>query len=258
MLLYNRLHPLKWLALFFYTALCFIQRPGWCLRLEMTGKMESSGPEWWSCQPKNKNIPVNTYVFLPSWVTNTVFILCEVILASFLEFRKNFRSQSTNQVKIERVTIFLAGIAILDYIKCLIAVPLRCQNTFLLFPWLASFIRPWELIIMITILRSFWIRYWNVMKHTFPMVVLMMAYVFYYSYLGFRMFAGTIEGGQSFDSMDNSFWNMFVLLTTANFPDIMLPSYKENAWTALFFISYLIFGLWLLMNLFLAIFYSRY
>jgi len=51
---------------------------------------------------------------------------------------------------------------------------------------------------------------------------------------------------------------LLVLLTTANFPDYMLPAYKENRWNSLFFIVFLIVALFLLMNMLLAIFYSNY
>ena len=51
---------------------------------------------------------------------------------------------------------------------------------------------------------------------------------------------------------------MFVLLTTSNFPDVMLPSYNERRIDGAFFILYLVIGLFLLMNLLLAIFYSSY
>jgi hypothetical protein len=51
---------------------------------------------------------------------------------------------------------------------------------------------------------------------------------------------------------------MLVLLTTSNFPDIMLPAYEKNKFTGLFFISYLIIGLFFLMNLLLCIFYSNF
>jgi two pore calcium channel protein len=51
---------------------------------------------------------------------------------------------------------------------------------------------------------------------------------------------------------------LLVLLTTSNFPDVMMPAYKESRLYAIFFIVYLIFGLYLLMNMLLAMFYANY
>ena len=56
----------------------------------------------------------------------------------------------------------------------------------------------------------------------------------------------------------DSFFNMFVLMTTSNYPDIMLPAYGENRLYFIFFGSYLIIGLFLIMNLLLAIVYSNF
>ena len=47
-------------------------------------------------------------------------------------------------------------------------------------------------------------------------------------------------------------------MTTANFPDVMLPAYTVNKAYALFFIVYLVIGLYFLLYLVLAIFYSNY
>ena len=90
------------------------------------------------------------------------------------------------------------------------------------------------------------------------MVLFIIIYVFYFAWMGNRLFAGTIEGVESFTNLDDSFFYMFVLLTTSNFPDIMLPSYNQSRQNAIFFILFLIIGLFLLMNLLLAIFYSAY
>lgn len=51
---------------------------------------------------------------------------------------------------------------------------------------------------------------------------------------------------------------MLVLLTTANYPDVMLPSYSQNRWCCWFFIVYIVLGVFYLMNLLLAIFYNNY
>ena len=119
----------------------------------MKNEMPSTGDKWWHCQPFDHAVPVMSMPFLPSEVTNSVFIICEIILAVFLELRKRFRLQTQEQKRCDKFTILLATIAVIDYLKCLVAVNNRWTNSFLLFPWVASFIRPWELIIMITFLR---------------------------------------------------------------------------------------------------------
>lgn len=90
------------------------------------------------------------------------------------------------------------------------------------------------------------------------MVAFIIVYVFYFSWMGNRLFSGTIEGVQTFSNLNDSFFYMFVLLTTSNYPDVMLPSYGQSRAFCLFFITYLILGLFLFMNLLLAIFYSNY
>ena len=51
---------------------------------------------------------------------------------------------------------------------------------------------------------------------------------------------------------------MLVLLTTANFPDVMLPAYQSNRLYAFYFMIFLLLGLFLFLNLLLAIIYSRF
>ena len=51
---------------------------------------------------------------------------------------------------------------------------------------------------------------------------------------------------------------MMILLTTANFPNIMLPSYNSHRVYALFFLGYLIIGLYFLQNILLAIVFDNY
>ena len=58
--------------------------------------------------------------------------------------------------------------------------------------------------------------------------------------------------------MQHAFSEMFVLLTTSNFPNVMLSSYNNQRMLAFFFIIYLVVGLFLLLNLLLGIFYSSY
>ena len=47
-------------------------------------------------------------------------------------------------------------------------------------------------------------------------------------------------------------------MTTANFPDVMLPAYNVNFFYSFYFVIYLCFGLYLLLNLLLAKVFSNY
>jgi hypothetical protein len=47
-------------------------------------------------------------------------------------------------------------------------------------------------------------------------------------------------------------------MTTANFPNVMLPAYSMNQAYTIFFLVYMICGLFFLLNLVLAIIYSNY
>lgn len=51
---------------------------------------------------------------------------------------------------------------------------------------------------------------------------------------------------------------MVIALTTANFPDVLLPAYRDNYWTMLFFIVYMLIGLYFLLNLLIANVFSKY
>jgi predicted membrane protein len=51
---------------------------------------------------------------------------------------------------------------------------------------------------------------------------------------------------------------MLIVMTTANYPDVMLPSYKNFRPWFFFYCSFLVLGLFLFMNMLLAIFYNAY
>jgi len=92
------------------------------------------------------------------------------------------------------------------------------------------------------------------------MMGLLLFVMLIYSVLGFYMFGPTPyrAGSPYFRTFMDSFINLFVLLTTANYPDVMMPSYAENPFSAAFFISYLAILLYFLMNLMLAVVYDAF
>ena len=90
------------------------------------------------------------------------------------------------------------------------------------------------------------------------MVAFIVVYIYFSSVLAYSIFMGEPEEIQYFPGGGVGVWNMLVLITTSNYPDIMIPTYKENRITIIFFALYLKIGVFLLMNLLLATLYSKY
>ena len=61
-----------------------------------------------------------------------------------------------------------------------------------------------------------------------------------------------------FSSFYSSTLQLFILLTTANYPDVMMPVYECEPATSIFFIVYVSIGLYFLMSLVLAVVYSHF
>ncbi|KAI8787824.1 two pore calcium channel protein 1 [Biomphalaria glabrata] len=66
------------------------------------------------------------------------------------------------------------------------------------------------------------------------------------------------NGEPYFSNYFDSIWDLYVLVTTANNPDVMMPAYDESNWFALFFVIYLIICLYIFMSIVLATIYNNY
>ena len=60
-------------------------------------------------------------------------------------------------------------------------------------------------------------------------------------------------GAEVFPDFEAGAWQLYILATTSNFPDIMMRAYASNRLTFLFFGSFLVVCLWFLLNVVLAV-----
>lgn len=66
------------------------------------------------------------------------------------------------------------------------------------------------------------------------------------------IFYDSEQGARDFSNLIEGCWTLWICVTTANYPDVMMPSYNSNRLSGLFFVSYMIITFFLLMNLILA------
>ncbi|CAH9089148.1 unnamed protein product [Cuscuta europaea] len=103
----------------------------------------------------------------------------------------------------------------------------------------------------ILILAGMFGTYLNVM-------VLSMLFLLFCSWLGYVIFEDTQQGKTVFTSYGATLYQMFILFTTSNNPDVWIPAYKESRWYCLFFVLYVLLGVYFVTNLILAVVYDSF
>ncbi|CAM9859362.1 unnamed protein product [Chrysoparadoxa australica] len=97
----------------------------------------------------------------------------------------------------------------------------------------------------------------RIVPEFFNLIVVLVVFIGFCGWYGTMVFSGA-ERREWFPSLEPSMWNILVTLTTANFPDVMIPAFSTSRASCTFFVLVLAIGLFLLMNLVLASVYDKY
>lgn len=249
---YHYCKPLKVLALTFYILVSQLEQPAFCVHLLQAGT-EDFNPA--TCNNSAGDYTNFNWPKLRPGVTRPLemFALAVMLFLQWAHFQ--YREFDRGSLWAWRGQIALT---IASYCSMVLNLVLEQMQQTRAFPWGCAFARPFILLAQFRTLRQYMVRYVKVMFDSMPMGIFIFGYVIYYSWMGQKLFAGTLQGVLYMEDFGDSFFNMFVLMTTSNYPDIMLPAYGENRLYFVFFGSYLLIGLFLIMNLLLAIVYSNF
>ncbi|XP_042433296.1 two pore calcium channel protein 1 [Zingiber officinale] len=83
-------------------------------------------------------------------------------------------------------------------------------------------------------------------------------FLLFSSWLAYVIFEDTEQGESMFTSYGTTLYQMFVLFTTSNNPDVWVPAYKSSRWSCIFFVLYILLGVYFLTNLILAVVYDSF
>ena len=186
---------------------------------------------------------------MPQYASCILEMFCLIVLVSFALLRRTFRKSSTASNFREVLHIILSVISFIDIIVALT----RSKGLFV-----AKFVRLIRISLSIRSLREAIIRILLVIYDAKEIFMLIILYLIFFSWGGFMLFKGTPQEYAYFGSLSETIWNLSILLTTSNFPDVMLPAYQMNTAYTLFFILFILVGVYFLLNVLLAVFYSNY
>mmetsp|Transcript_12926 Transcript_12926/g.30210 ORF Transcript_12926/g.30210 Transcript_12926/m.30210 type:complete len:840 (+) Transcript_12926:141-2660(+) len=105
--------------------------------------------------------------------------------------------------------------------------------------------------------REFWVMLKMIPAMAYVMMVLAVVVIFY-AWFGVVIFYGTEQGANGFQNLIEGIWTLWICITTANYPDVMMPSYNENRLACIYFVSFMSISFFYLMNLILAVSFNAY
>ncbi|XP_045582031.1 two pore channel protein 1 [Procambarus clarkii] len=104
------------------------------------------------------------------------------------------------------------------------------------------------------------------LRRTLPDVVNVLFLFFFslaiFALMAFKLFGGRnltwVDGRPYFGTYWDSLFDLYVLVTTANNPDVMMPAFDESAYYVIFFVAFLVICFFIYMNIILAVIYNNY
>ena len=96
------------------------------------------------------------------------------------------------------------------------------------------------------------------MRDSFAILTTIFSYIFIFSLVVYYFYRPSMEGITNFGTIKQTYLNMTILFTTANFPDIFLPSMNIGFFNSFIFMFFMLMGLYFLTNLLLANVFNKY
>jgi len=186
---------------------------------------------------------------LAPWGTGIFDFLCIGYLAFFLLHKLKWREMNKKENLATAVVLFLMFVSLLDTV---FSIVLQNQS------FIANLLRPFICCAMLPNIKDNLTAVIYDLKESITILVIIFSFIFYFTLFGYFVFARSFGGSIVFPDIGTGYYNMIILLTTSNFPDVMLPSYSNNPNAFFFYFAFLTFGLFFLLNVLLAVVYTNY
>uniref|UniRef100_A0A8C2EB34 Two pore segment channel 3 n=1 Tax=Cyprinus carpio TaxID=7962 RepID=A0A8C2EB34_CYPCA len=195
---------------------------------------------------------------LPIWATSTTEIIC---LSAFT-VRMIHYAKIIPKDKFWKDPKNICIIVVLSFIDLTIYGALKSTGYFAI-RW-SRVLRP-LLLVNVTEGRQLR-RAFRSIRNALPQIayvfLLFMFSVLVFSLVALKLFGKrgllTIDGSPYFTDYVDIVFDLYVLVTTANSPDVMMPAYNYSDSFTIFFILYIVINIYTFMSFFLAVVYSNY
>jgi len=109
-------------------------------------------------------------------------------------------------------------------------------------------------------LFNMWKLIFTLVPRICSVLILLAMFLLFFSWSFWWIFlvAPGVTDISAFNKISKSYWSLFQLLTTTNFPEVMMPFYEANPPNSLLFVGFIVVGVFFLLNIVVALVYYHY
>ena len=248
---YKFIRFIRNISLFIYGILMFFEKPWFCYD-KATLPLPSFFQFSKHCEEK---IVFTGFPFINHYAIRGIeFTITLIILISQLfKYRNEYLLKDTNigmnkHYNIIQIILFVSlSLCIIDLIISIITIK---------FPIINFILRPFICIYMIRRIRRNWVSIGKILWKTKTVFIFLLIVIFLFSFIGYFLFKRT--GSEYFKNIHETVLQLYILLSTCNFPDIMLDTFQISKWGIFYFIIYISINYFIILSYLKTLFYTKY
>ena len=247
--LYKIIVFIRNMSLLLYGTIFFFERPWFCYE-----KATIPLPSFFTFSRKCENI---AFLGLP-FINNYSFIIIEMTLTliffiiQLIKYKSEYFLTGTN-IGASKLYNIIQILLFISLILCIMDLIIALYKGY--YPIINFVLRAFICVYMIRRVRRNWARILKILWRTKTVFLFLFMNIFLFSMMGYFLFNNE---SSYFNSFYESFLQLYILLSTCNFPDIMLDTFKYSKLTIFYFIFYISINYFILLSYLKTLYYTKY
>ena len=238
------------ISLFIYGIIIFFEKPWFCYD-EATIPL----PKFFNFTRNCSNIAFVGLPFLQDYIIHSIEFLIQLIIliVQIFKYKNEFFLKDTN-IGVNKNYNIIQIILFISLFLCLIDIfiSLFTGN----FPIINFILRAFIYVYMIRRIRRNWVRIFKLFWRTKTIFFFLFAIIFLFSMIGYFLFK--TDNGNYFSSFHQAVLQLYILLSTCNFPDIMLETLEISKLAIFYFIIYISINYFIILSYLKTLYYTKY
>ena len=239
------------ITLFIYGLIMFFEKPWFCY-YKATIPLPSYFNFSKDCENKIAfvGLPFFNHYFIRIL---ELLITLIIIITQLTKYKNEYLLKNTN-IGINKSYNIIQIILFISLLLCIIDLIISLATGY--FPIMNFILRPFIYIYMVRRIRRNWVRIGKILWRTKTVFFFLFINIILFSLIGFFLFKR--ENSDYFGGFLQTVLQLYILLSTCNFPDIMLETFQISKWSIFYFIIYISINYFIILSYLKTLYYTKY